>query len=78
MVCQGRQSGHRCGDLSLQALVDSVYLKSYVSFLGIRRHVCIFNFFPQFANSSGVQLIKLVALPQCQEGLQGCTGAGCV
>lgn len=63
---------------SLQTLVDSVYLKSCVSFLGIRRHVCILNFFFQFANSSGVELTKLVTLPQYQEGLQGSTGAGCL
>lgn len=41
--------------------------------------MCVFLIFLfQFANSSGVQLTKLATLPQSQEGLQGCTGAGCV
>lgn len=47
-------------------------------FSGHQEACVYFKFFFQFSNSSGVQLIKLVTMPRCQEGLQGCTGAGCV
>lgn len=58
--------------------MDSVYLKSSVSVLTLGGMCMFIIVFFQFENSAGVLMTKLVTLPWCWEGLQGCTGAGCV